>query len=400
MIFGDIYIITNLINGKKYVGQSRNQNGGYLCRWADHVRCAFNDSSKKYKINHAIKKYGVESFRIDLMERINCATLSECIERLDKLEVRYIKEFDTYNNGYNSTKGGQSGGFDIDPALKCKSVTQYSMDGVPVAEFKSIKEASTVTGINGISVCCKGRVDTAGGFIWRHGAGLRQLESQCVSKAIESYERIHGTLILEFGLDGKLISEHPSIKSASETLGIKANRITDCCKGNKKTVSGRIFLYKRENKTPLKAYTDRVSAESVRLKGFSVSQYTLSGEFVASFPSYRAAESSLSITSKNIGLCISGKCKSVNGFIWVKTGDTDRLSSAVEYFLVGGSPCDVYQYTLDGAITGKYRSSREASIKTGFNKGLITDCLSGFKKTHKGYIWSKEELEFKTTQTK
>lgn len=53
---------------------------------------------------------------------------------------------------------------------KVKPVNQYSLDGIYIATYKSIKEASRTTGIAqaGIVQCCKGRLKTSGGFIWKY----------------------------------------------------------------------------------------------------------------------------------------------------------------------------------------------------------------------------------------
>lgn len=55
---------------------------------------------------------------------------------------------------------------------KNKPVNQYSLDGIYIATYKSIKEASEKTGIdNGdISNCCLGRPHhkTAGGYVWKY----------------------------------------------------------------------------------------------------------------------------------------------------------------------------------------------------------------------------------------
>lgn len=51
-----------------------------------------------------------------------------------------------------------------------KPVSQYTIDGIFVREYKSIKEAETKTNINNsnITTCCKGRRRSAGGFKWAY----------------------------------------------------------------------------------------------------------------------------------------------------------------------------------------------------------------------------------------
>lgn len=103
MSTGYIYLITNKINNKKYVGQTimTVQN-----RWLKHCsRAKVLDAPTG--IDGAIKKYGKENFEIE--------TILECpTDELDKWEIYYIKYYDTYqgngkNLGYNITTGGQLG---------------------------------------------------------------------------------------------------------------------------------------------------------------------------------------------------------------------------------------------------------------------------------------------------
>ncbi len=89
-----IYKITNLINQKSYIGQSIDIKR----RWRDHRRCAKTEDNCLYR---AIRKYGVDNFSFEVIK--------ECSPKeLDELERYYIKLYDTYYNGYNSTLGGDS----------------------------------------------------------------------------------------------------------------------------------------------------------------------------------------------------------------------------------------------------------------------------------------------------
>lgn len=94
---GRIYIISNSINDKKYIGQTVQSLNS---RWAGHV---FDSSRKNTAIAKAILKYSPENFNIELLEdNIPYA-------ELDKKEIEYIKKYDTVSpNGYNLSHGGQS----------------------------------------------------------------------------------------------------------------------------------------------------------------------------------------------------------------------------------------------------------------------------------------------------
>lgn len=89
-MIGYIYIHTNKINGKKYIGQTilkpedRWQNG------TGYKRCP--------KFWNAIKKYGWDNFEHKIIPAYP--------EELDFLECEFIKKYNTIKNGYNSCSGG------------------------------------------------------------------------------------------------------------------------------------------------------------------------------------------------------------------------------------------------------------------------------------------------------
>lgn len=94
-----IYLITNLVNDKKYVGQT--QHGREERRWLEHSIYDLNDN----KILHnAIKKHGSENFEFKVIE----ADIPETL--IDEREKYYIKYYNTFylnGQGYNMTEGGQ-----------------------------------------------------------------------------------------------------------------------------------------------------------------------------------------------------------------------------------------------------------------------------------------------------
>lgn len=73
-----LYQITNLINGKLYIGQTNNIEK----RWSNHKCCNCPDMA----IAKAIKKYGVENFKFEVLFR------NVPIEEIDELEIKTIKE--------------------------------------------------------------------------------------------------------------------------------------------------------------------------------------------------------------------------------------------------------------------------------------------------------------------
>lgn len=104
----DIYLITNTINYKVYVGQSahyRNSGSyqvrhGYLHRLQEHLYTAMSGRNDCPKLYNSIRKYGRDNF------------LSRCIEvceedQVDEREIFWIRVFNSVKEGYNSVAGGR-----------------------------------------------------------------------------------------------------------------------------------------------------------------------------------------------------------------------------------------------------------------------------------------------------
>ena len=102
-MFGIIYIITNTINSKLYIGQtSRSLND----RWKEHCRENCSEGEYNMAIKRAIIKYGKENFTIKELEKCE-------IDQLDEREIYYISLYNSYKDGYNLTAGGKSGCKDL-----------------------------------------------------------------------------------------------------------------------------------------------------------------------------------------------------------------------------------------------------------------------------------------------
>lgn len=96
----EIYKVTNTVNGKVYIGQTRND---HQVRWNEH-RYAAHYGTSNYFYN-AIRLYGDESFIIELID------LAENQESLDELEKYWISFYKSTDEefGYNCTEGGANG---------------------------------------------------------------------------------------------------------------------------------------------------------------------------------------------------------------------------------------------------------------------------------------------------
>jgi group I intron endonuclease len=91
-----IYKITNLINGKMYIGQTTNLKQ----RWNVH-KCITPKTSNN-QLYKDIKKYGIDNFKIKKI------STSKTQKKAHKKEMHFIKKYNTISPyGYNLSIGGK-----------------------------------------------------------------------------------------------------------------------------------------------------------------------------------------------------------------------------------------------------------------------------------------------------
>jgi group I intron endonuclease len=96
--------MTNKINGKCYIGQTKN----FKIRMNGHKSEAFNPNAVgyKYPLSNAIRKYGWENFENTIIEEIDPTESYEYVDERERFYISYYKSLSN-ENGYNITLGGQ-----------------------------------------------------------------------------------------------------------------------------------------------------------------------------------------------------------------------------------------------------------------------------------------------------
>lgn len=90
-----IYKITNISTEECYIGQAAD----VASRFSDHAKCGLGiDTPANNKLYNAMKEYGLWNFSWELLE--------ECPrEQLNEKEKYYIELYQSYDYGYNSSRG-------------------------------------------------------------------------------------------------------------------------------------------------------------------------------------------------------------------------------------------------------------------------------------------------------
>lgn len=228
--YGFIYITTNNINGKQYIGQKK-----YYGNYENYLGSGI-------ALKNAIAKYGKENFSREIIEE--CKTKEE----LDEQEKYWIKYYDATNsdNFYNITGGGD-GGFGSG-----KNSPWY---GKHLSKETKEKLSEAKKGKNN-PFYGKTHTDEVKKKLSESSSKLRhsQETKDKISKHLkENHADVKGKnnpraiQVDQFSLDGKFIARWDYAKEAAIALNICYSSIPACCAGRYKSAGGYIWKYSDHN---------------------------------------------------------------------------------------------------------------------------------------------------------
>jgi group I intron endonuclease len=118
MIIYSIYKCVNSINGKVYIGF----DSSWPNRQSEHK---YHLNTRNQKFYHALRKYGWENFEWEVIYQSKDG--SHC---LNVMETYFIKEYDSFKNGYNLTLGGE-GSLGRETSKETKELISQSLKNKP-----------------------------------------------------------------------------------------------------------------------------------------------------------------------------------------------------------------------------------------------------------------------------
>lgn len=254
--YGIIYKIENKINHKVYIGQTTNKNGfnGRYCRKGKGIEKVYNyhnyrknrGSDYNPHLLNAIEKYGFDSFEID--EVFDVALSSD--ELHDK-EIFYIKQFDSFYNGYNRTLGGEGmlgyaapSGKDNKFSMRVCQINPSDNKLIKIWDsLGDIKREFKISG-GAIANVCAGRKGTSCGFVWVYEKDYDpNKDYRRVVKKRGGGNFTKPILLLDS--DNNILREFMSAIEVSVAFGISKQEVSKICKHQRKNPRYNL-IYKNE----------------------------------------------------------------------------------------------------------------------------------------------------------
>jgi group I intron endonuclease len=232
---GYIYKITNTVNKKIYIGQTKLEEPEL--RWKKHLWAIYAGTGCPV-LAKAVKKYGKDKFTFEVL--IIC--FDESRYEMEKL---YIKKYNSLiPNGYNIQEGG------VQPisfagrkhSQATKEIIGYKNSNV----YKEIKLQEQLTNNeNNKQKRCKMTDKTKESIrkslIDYYKSNVKSsINRENISKKMSI---LRGRKIGKYSDNNILIAEYPTIIVAANENNLNANAIQQCAAGRSKTSGGFIWKY-------------------------------------------------------------------------------------------------------------------------------------------------------------
>jgi group I intron endonuclease len=222
--FGFVYMITNHVNGKRYVGQTTQSINQ---RFKRHKFESRNPATLKKRIQilyHAMKKHGESSFTIE------CLAVCFSREELDRQEVTFIEYYKTKIKefGYNIRDGGVNGKFPVGYGKKKeishpRNISEYGRQIMRVTGARNLKKADPLKKIAATKLALTGKKKP-----------VEEIERRNLKRRIK---------VVAVNIETNEEQVFDGVRVAARALNLDVSMISKVCKGKHKYYKQWVFRY-------------------------------------------------------------------------------------------------------------------------------------------------------------
>lgn len=222
---GQIYKITNKVNGNFYVGKTIKS---LSTRFYSHCYDAVKRNSTSH-FHRAIRKYGKENFFIE--------EIQICKNDLGNREIFWISELKPH---YNQTLGGDGGILGYSHTEETKELLSIKRKGKFVGkENPFYNQNHTEEQKERWSKMRKGQPSPCG-FA---GKSHKEESKNKTSQTLKNNPNVKRTKVFQYDIEGNFLREFQSISDASKFVGTNPSNIKYTCEGKFKHCKGYKWSY-------------------------------------------------------------------------------------------------------------------------------------------------------------
>lgn len=288
-----IYKVTDLTNGKLYIGQTSQPHERRL----QHEACHPNEDCLFHR---ALKAHGKENFKWEILFEVPTKKMA------DDFEIIMIQAYGSrHPNGYNMAIGGQGGSM-----WNARPVVCLEKDGTYVGRYESAAEAQRLGGYcnSDVLISCKDRTRLCRGKRFMFEDEYNENGPGEPYKAPKSALR---KAIVQCDSNGNAVARYESVSDASKITGFERAGISSALIGQRKFTHGYIFVYEKDY--PIKD----MSKYKVRKKGIPVAQIDpKTGKEIARYDRIADAGRAIGRSYKTIHKVLDSETWTAYGYIW------------------------------------------------------------------------------------
>lgn len=316
-MYGFVYITTNHINGKKYIGQKRYDKAN---KWKSYLGSGIH-------LKRAINKYGSENFSKEIIE--DCKS-KELLDEREKYWIEYYNAVKS-NEFYNIASGGDGGdtraGYSEEQFKQSEKFRKERLrESLPRGEASGVSKLTEIQVLEIIErlknndfttdIAKDYLVSTETVSSIRNHNTWTHLTKNIIFDDI-SYHRKERTRktkpVIQYDENGDYIATYESARVAEQETNISHKLISSVCNGHKRIAHGFIWRFEGDS-------FEKYNTENINF--VRVDQYDKDGIFIKTWDSEKEVTLSIGIHLHSV---LSGKCNSAGGFYWCKHGEKFSL---------------------------------------------------------------------------
>lgn len=351
-----VYCTTCIDNNKIYIGVHQTNTlefDGYIGNGV-YINNPSTYKHPKTKFQYAVKKHGVSKFKrctIAVFENSEDAyALEGCI-----VNKQFLQRQDVYNMALGGTNGAYY--------LTCKKVFQYSEKGEFIKEHESIHKAALEIKRSNISIfrAIKDRIKCKG-YFWS------DTKFDVLNTTLfHQYKGLNEIPVFQYDLKGNYECCYDSIQDCARILNINDSNLCVAIK------LGTVC----HNKYYSSIYSTSFDvSRNTQTRNTAIHQYSLTGEYIASFNNMKEAKNKLNISSNIYNAIKLGR--TCGDFQW----SFEKLDRMDPIKPKSGKSREVGKYDKDWNLIEKYPSLAEAKRK---NSSSVEHVIRGRNEFSKGY---------------
>ena len=231
-----IYLITNIVNGNKYIGLSNNIQR----RASEHL--SPKSVHKSTNLAKAFKKYGKENFDFSVLEYVCCES------DLASREMFWIEKLKPEYNMNSGGLGNSGRTLSNELKAKLKERGQTYWESLP-SEQKLRVVTNNLTGPkkgHAVSIETRGKLRAAN---LNKKQSSETIKKRAAKLSISMIGNSSGNKAVIAINNGCLVAEFESALLAAQSLGIHPSSISKVLKGNQKTAGGYGWQYSSKEKS-------------------------------------------------------------------------------------------------------------------------------------------------------